>query len=271
MTECVLFLLLRSVSSYDSAAIVVFILVVLFTFVAVFLVYMYVRMHKLAETTANLLAHLSVLYESAPVGMAYVGRDRKFHNINQQAAALNGADAPEHIGKDMTEVGQGPFSEVTRERVEYVLTTGERISDAELIVPQDTLLRHRRRLTQRSASGPKNVGFREGENGIEMDVIAGELECNRATDVLSTEKSTYLMSFYPVYLHTYAPGSRTEMPLPDGVSVVVKDVTDLSKERDTANDLSLSKTLFLARMSHEVTREGVASRVCIRVDTLFFC
>ncbi|URD61867.1 PAS domain S-box protein [Sphingomonas sp. KRR8] len=58
-----------------------------------------------AETEARLTAQeVSTIYETAPVGLTVIGRDKRYVRINQRLAEINGVPPEEHIGRTLREI-----------------------------------------------------------------------------------------------------------------------------------------------------------------------
>jgi PAS domain S-box-containing protein len=72
----------------------------------------------------NLLAWLDTLFETAPIGLAFVDREFRYIRINSWLAAINGKTVAEHVGRTVMDVqpGLGPQLMETYRRV---LETGE--------------------------------------------------------------------------------------------------------------------------------------------------
>lgn len=76
------------------------------------------------EREANAL--LDAIFESAPVGLAFVDRDLRFRRINSRLAEMNGLPASEHLGHRPDELLQGLTGlDVILERWRAIVDTGE--------------------------------------------------------------------------------------------------------------------------------------------------
>ena len=86
---------------------------------------------ELEKAAADSRREIERLYESAPVGMALVGRDRKYRRINKSLAEYNGFSVEEHLGKTITEMLPeiGPKID---DVITQVFETGEGVSRWEL-------------------------------------------------------------------------------------------------------------------------------------------
>src|ERR1700674_802596 len=82
------------------------------------------------------LALLNSIYDTAPVGLAFIDRDLRFVRINDALAEINGLPAAAHVGKRPSELyPQLPLSPSIRDvekDLRRVLETGEPILDVEL-------------------------------------------------------------------------------------------------------------------------------------------
>lgn len=83
------------------------------------------------EKEANAL--LDAIFESAPIGLAFVDRDLRFRRINSRLAEMNGLSAQEHIGRRPDELLLGvPGLDLILERWTRVIGTGEPWLNVEL-------------------------------------------------------------------------------------------------------------------------------------------
>jgi len=73
---------------------------------------------------------LDVLFERAPVGLAFWDRELRFVRANQRLAEINGAPAEAHIGKTVAQMVPGVPNVIEDQR--GVLQTGEPLTDVEV-------------------------------------------------------------------------------------------------------------------------------------------
>ena len=92
------------------------------------------RVAGLLRTTGESLALLDTLFETAPVGFAYLDRDLRFVRVNPPLAALNGLPASEHLGKRVRDLVHGDTT-ITEPLMRHVLETGEAVAGRELSGP----------------------------------------------------------------------------------------------------------------------------------------
>ncbi|MGI9174605.1 MAG: chemotaxis protein CheB [Rhodothermales bacterium] len=90
------------------------------------------------ETIRQQLAEIEAYYLSAPVGLCFVDRERRYVRINQQLAEINGMSVEEHLGKRPGELFPDLIGK-TDPLVQQVLSTGQPILNAEQsIAPPST-------------------------------------------------------------------------------------------------------------------------------------
>ena len=58
----------------------------------------------LEQAVAASRLEIERLYETAPIGMALIDKERRYRRINESLARYNGAPAPEHLGRTLTEM-----------------------------------------------------------------------------------------------------------------------------------------------------------------------
>ena len=90
-----------------------------------------VREAHIRRERRDATALLDSLYETAPVGLAFVDRDLRFVRINEKLAVMNGLPATDHLGRRAGDLlpTLGPSIEETHRRV---LETGRPILDVEI-------------------------------------------------------------------------------------------------------------------------------------------
>lgn len=74
---------------------------------------------------------LDNLYETAPIGLAFLDCDFRYIRINESLAAINGLEAPSHIGRTVSEVVP-QLAGALEEKLRAVLATGEPIVNIEV-------------------------------------------------------------------------------------------------------------------------------------------
>jgi PAS domain S-box-containing protein len=84
-----------------------------------------------AEAEAT-LALLDVVFDTAPVGMAFWDRDLRYVRINDAGTEVNGLTRDEHLGRHVDEVMTGAFGERIVALLREVLRTGEPVLGLEL-------------------------------------------------------------------------------------------------------------------------------------------
>lgn len=78
------------------------------------------------------LAHLQVIYDSAPVGLAFTDLGHRYTSVNERLAALTGRSVEELLGRRVDEVVTPPFGANARAIREQVLKTGAPLLNVEL-------------------------------------------------------------------------------------------------------------------------------------------
>jgi PAS domain S-box-containing protein len=87
---------------------------------------------KHSESIANQqLAQLEAIYATAPIGLCFLDRERKFLQINERLAAMNGLPVSEHIGRTVGEI-LPELAAVQEPIFERVFQTGLPILDVEI-------------------------------------------------------------------------------------------------------------------------------------------
>lgn len=83
------------------------------------------------------LAHLQAVYDSAPVGLAFLDREMRYVYLNRRLAALDGRPVLDHLGRTVEEMVPKFFPEVAP----YLrrALAGESIGGVEVIRPADEL------------------------------------------------------------------------------------------------------------------------------------
>ena len=89
-----------------------------------------------AEREAH-LAQLDLLFRSAPVGIGFVGADRRYVRVNETLAQINGVPADTHPGRTPRELFGGPAGEVSEAMLSQVLSTGEPVVQRETTTDED--------------------------------------------------------------------------------------------------------------------------------------
>jgi PAS domain S-box-containing protein len=77
-------------------------------------------------------ALLDVVFDTAPVGMAFWDRELRYVRINQAATEINGLTADEHLGRRVDAVLGGPLGERIATLLQDVLDSGEPVLGLEL-------------------------------------------------------------------------------------------------------------------------------------------
>jgi PAS domain S-box-containing protein len=77
-------------------------------------------------------ALLDVVFDSAPVGMAFWDRELRYVRINEAGTRINGLPAEEHLGRRAEEVLTGPFGARVVALLREVLRTGEPVLGMEI-------------------------------------------------------------------------------------------------------------------------------------------
>jgi PAS domain S-box-containing protein len=83
------------------------------------------------DAARNGLAELQAIYDTAPVGLCVVDRDRRFRRVNARLAEINGVPAGAHLGRTVDEVVPGMSAQI-EPLFERILATGEPIRDVEI-------------------------------------------------------------------------------------------------------------------------------------------
>ena len=81
--------------------------------------------------TNEQFAELSLLYRTAPIGLALVDRGMKYIRVNDKLAQFNGLPAAEHIGRTFSEIVPDMAAELEAV-VRRVFETGVPVSDFEI-------------------------------------------------------------------------------------------------------------------------------------------
>ena len=97
--------------------------------------------HRIAERTQALsqsedlikrqYAELELIYQTAPIGMAYLDRDFRYVRINERLAAINGKPVANHIGKTVAEIIPHIADEVLA-YLRQVLNSGQPVLNLEI-------------------------------------------------------------------------------------------------------------------------------------------
>ena len=181
--------------------------------------------------------------------MAFVDREKRFANINDISAALDGVPVRDHLGHEIGTVGTAGFATIAADGIDYVFATGDSMHDAEVTVMLPSSAPNPQPNDSTTTASGRTDLVPHASVQFERDLCGQRETIAMQTCALSDppRKITYLMSLHPVFFR----GKHPHM-LPDGVSIVLKDVSELSHERNRAREHDQSKTLFLARMSHEI-------------------
>jgi PAS domain S-box-containing protein len=78
------------------------------------------------------LAELQSIYDTAPVGLCVIGRDRRFLRVNRRLAEINGLPAEEHVGRTVAEVVPG-IAEAAEPLFRLIFETGEPQAGIEIV------------------------------------------------------------------------------------------------------------------------------------------
>jgi PAS domain S-box-containing protein len=89
------------------------------------------REARLRRERLDAHALLDNLYETAPIGLAYLDRELRYLRINETLAAMNGIPAAAHIGRRVRDVLPSLGVEI-EDRYRTVLETGQALSNVEL-------------------------------------------------------------------------------------------------------------------------------------------
>ncbi|MEN9869240.1 MAG: hypothetical protein RLZZ171_223, partial [Cyanobacteriota bacterium] len=77
------------------------------------------------------LAQIEAIYTTAPVGLCFLDRQRRFIQINERSAEINGLSVSEHIGRTVSEI-LPQLAEIQEPIFEQVLQTGMPVLDVEV-------------------------------------------------------------------------------------------------------------------------------------------
>jgi PAS domain S-box-containing protein len=77
------------------------------------------------------LAQIEAIYATAPVGLCFLDRERRFIKMNERLAEINGLSVSEHIGRTIREIVP-ELAEIQEPIFEQVLQTGMPILDVEV-------------------------------------------------------------------------------------------------------------------------------------------
>lgn len=97
------------------------------------------REHREAEAQLRArLEELEAVYESAPVGLAFVDDELRYRRINSRLAAINGRSVEEHLGERVEDVIPEVADKVVPV-IRGILETGERVGSYEVshVLPSD--------------------------------------------------------------------------------------------------------------------------------------
>jgi PAS domain S-box-containing protein len=83
------------------------------------------------ERARSGLAELRAIYDSAPIGLCVVDRERRFRRVNARMAAINGAPAEAHLGRTVAELVPG-LVDPSEPLFRRILETGEPILGIEI-------------------------------------------------------------------------------------------------------------------------------------------
>ena len=100
---------------------------------------------RLHDAASRSLALLDTMFATAPVGLAFLDRERRYVRINAALAAMNGRTVEEHLGRTADEV-LGATGDAVAEAHRTVVRTGQPVLERELERPtprgRRTRLRH---------------------------------------------------------------------------------------------------------------------------------
>lgn len=80
----------------------------------------------------NTLAQLETIYETAPIGMAFLDTELRYQRVNQMLADINGVPIEPHIGKTIHEVLPMAIADSVEPLMMKVVEQGENVSDLEV-------------------------------------------------------------------------------------------------------------------------------------------
>lgn len=91
--------------------------------------------HSLEWLPSQRLAHLQAVYDSAPVGLAFIDREMRYVYLNRRLANMNGRPMLEHLGRTVAEMIPEFFPQVEP----YILRAlaGQSITGVELTKPSN--------------------------------------------------------------------------------------------------------------------------------------
>jgi PAS domain S-box-containing protein len=86
---------------------------------------------RLYDASTRSLALLDTLFDTAPVGLAFLDLDGRYVRINEALAAMNGRPAAEHVGRTIEEV-LGPSGSAVAEAHRSVIERGQPVLEREI-------------------------------------------------------------------------------------------------------------------------------------------
>ena len=89
-----------------------------------------VEQERKSATIRRQLRGIEAVYETAPVGLAYVDRNMVYRRVNERLAAFNGVPADEHVGRTFREIVPELADEI-EPVFRRVLERGESVEDVE--------------------------------------------------------------------------------------------------------------------------------------------
>jgi PAS domain S-box-containing protein len=89
------------------------------------------ELRRTQRTTADAIALLNTLFESAPIGLAYLDLELRYVRVNDALAAINGVPAADHVGRTVPEVVPNVDPAVMT-ALRRVLETGEPMANIEV-------------------------------------------------------------------------------------------------------------------------------------------
>ncbi|QEG43810.1 Autoinducer 2 sensor kinase/phosphatase LuxQ [Roseimaritima ulvae] len=90
-------------------------------------------LRKSKQVAQNRLAELETIYESTPIGLSFIGKDRTFRSINHRLAEVNGVPVEQTLGKTLRDVLPAPLVDEVEAYYERVFSSGQPIDNVEIV------------------------------------------------------------------------------------------------------------------------------------------
>lgn len=90
------------------------------------------KLREYQQLIINQLSEIESVYQTAPVGLAYIDKNLRFVRVNDRLAEINGVPAERHIGRKLHEILPQYLAEIIEPLLRNVLITNKPVIDLEL-------------------------------------------------------------------------------------------------------------------------------------------